>query len=535
MIYFDAFTVIGPRAYAHGKSPWSLEHLVDEMELCSISGAMVFGSMQTQYDTMRENRRLLETLAPHDHLFPIWGVMPPVAGDFPAPQELLKEMAAHDVRMVSLFPKGAVWSLFSEWNRPLLKALSEAAIPVVFRCPDQISLEDVDRLASAWPELPILLTGPTWGMTRTIFPLLVNRPNVHITFTHFQVYGGLELLVEAGCEKQLVFASNAPEMSAGAHRTYIDYAALPTATKQAIAGGNLSRLLKGLKPPRERRSSREDELMAAAREGRAMPCLTLDIHAHIQDEGAHNVGTGSLFHDGGPSGMSRLAKRMGVQGIGVMSWNGTVGADAENGNAAVRAALDEHPDLFWGLGTFDVAHLDRATLRRQLEATYADKRFLGLKPYPTFNIPYDDPRYDVWWEFGNERGLYAGFHPTLWYQNREFINVAKRFPNLTVIAYHAGGSYESADAVIEAGKQYPNIMAEPTLTPVCGRIIEYLVAGLGEDRVCYGSDQPMRDPRQQLGWVVYSRLPLAVKKKILGLNAKRLLDGIRSRQPCARC
>jgi predicted TIM-barrel fold metal-dependent hydrolase len=253
------------------------------------------------------------------------------------------------------------------------------------------------------------------------------------------------------------------------------------------------------------------------------------MHAHIQDEGAHNVGTGSLFLDGGPQGMARMAKRMGVQGIGVMSWNGTVGTDAANGNDCVRAAMDACPDLFWGLATFDTPHLDRATLRRQLEETYADRRFLGLKPYPSFGIPYDDPRYDVWWEFGNEQGLYVGFHPTLWYQNREFIKVAERFPNLTIMAYHAGGSYESADAVIEAGRKFKNIMAEPTLTPVCGRIIEHLVEGLGEDRVCYGSDQPMRDPRQQLGWVVYTRLPLDVKKKILGLNAKRLLDGIRNR------
>ncbi len=530
MIYFDAYTVVGPRSYTHHRSPWSLDHLLDELDLASISGAMVFGSMQMKYDTMLENRRLLETLAPYDYLFPIWGVMPPVVGDFPEPQELLKEMTDHNVRMLTMFPDSACWSLFAGWNQPLLKALSDAAIPVIFRSPDHLRLDDADRLAKAWPDLPIILTGPVWGMARTIFPLLINRPNIHLTFTHFQAYGGLERLVDAGCEKQLLFASNAPEMSAGAHRAYIDYADLPRATKEAVAGGNLSRLLKGCKPPRERSGTRDDELMAAAREGRPMPCLTLDMHAHIQDEGAHNVGSGTTFRDGGPSGLARMAKRMGVDGIGVMSWNGTVGADPVKGNACVRAALDANPELFWGLATFDTPHLDRDTLRRQLEATYADRRFLGLKPYPSFNLPYDDPRYDVWWEFGNERGLYAGFHPTLPAPSREFANVAGRFPNLMILAYHTGGSYEAADAVIEAGRKHPNVMAEPTLTPVCGRIIEYLVEGLGEDRVCYGSDQPMRDPRQQLGWVVYTRLPVEVKKKILGLNAKRLLDGIRGRQ-----
>ncbi len=59
-------------------------------------------------------------------------------------------------------------------------------------------------------------------------------------------------------------------------------------------------------------------------------------------------------------------------------------------------------------------------------------------------------------------------------------------------------------------------------------MIEYLVEGCGAGRVLYGSDQPMRDPRQQLGWVIYSKLSLADKKKVLGLNAKKLLDRIRA-------
>ena len=73
-------------------------------------------------------------------------------------------------------------------------------------------------------------------------------------------------------------------------------------------------------------------------------------------------------------------------------------------------------------------------------------------------------------------------------------------------------------------------MLEITLTPSWGGIIEYLAAGAGVDRVMYGSDLPMRDPRQQLGWVVYSRLNLEDKKKVLGGNAQRLLEKVQSRQ-----
>ena len=80
-------------------------------------------------------------------------------------------------------------------------------------------------------------------------------------------------------------------------------------------------------------------------------------------------------------------------------------------------------------------------------------------------------------------------------------------------------------------KKHPNVYAEITLTPVTAGIIEYLVKNAGADRVLYGSDLPMRDPRQQLGWVVYSRLPVAVKKKILAQNALQMLAPCLQRLP----
>jgi predicted TIM-barrel fold metal-dependent hydrolase len=59
-------------------------------------------------------------------------------------------------------------------------------------------------------------------------------------------------------------------------------------------------------------------------------------------------------------------------------------------------------------------------------------------------------------------------------------------------------------------------------------MIDYLVAGCGADRVLYGTDLPMRDPRTQFGWVVYSRLSLEDKKKVLGLNAQKMVGRIRA-------
>lgn len=526
ILFFDAFTKIGPRPKFHGSHPWSLRHLTDEMSHCSISGALVSSTGQTQYDAMHENLRLCEQIKGHDNLFPIWNVHPGWADDFPQPAEMTRLMTQHDVRAVTLYPKTNGWSLIAPAAQPWLDELERTRTLAIidFADTDPATLE---TFLTQHPNLPVLLRSVWWSNFRPALPLILGHRNCHITFDACQINLGLELLVAKGCEDQLVFSSNAPTMSAGAHRAYVDWADVPVPAKTKIAAGNLVRLLKGQIPPREVNNSNEDEMMAQCRRGEPLSCLTLDMHAHILAEGLNSAGSSYPMYQGGPTGVRKLAKRMGVDGIGVMSWSGTVGVHAEQGNAEVRAAIDAYPDFFWGLATFDVMHETPQTMRKQMETVYADKRFLGIKPYPQYGIPYDDKRYDCWWEFANERGLYAGFHPVKWYKADEFASVCERFPNVTVVAYHCGGSYEVADTAIGLSKRFKNFMIEPTLTPVCCGVIDYLVEGAGADRVMYGSDLPMRDPRQQLGWVVFSRLSAEVKKQVLGGNAKRLLDRVR--------
>lgn len=529
-IFFDAFTRIGPKPRVHGKLRYTLQHLLDEMAHCSISGALVTSTGQHQYDAMLENRRLIETLAPHDHLFPVWHVMPHWTDECPEPERLLRMLDENNVPAVSISPNPARWPVTSRTSEPLLGALAEAGIPTLVNFGD-LTATELEAVAQRYPRLPLIVHAAPWGAQRTVLPLVLNYPNIHVTFDHLQINYGLEWLVEQGVEDQLLFGSNGPAMSMGAHRFYVDYADVPDEAKAKIAGGNLTRLLGGVAPPREVVNADEDPIMREARHGLPLTCHVVDMHAHILDEGLNGAGGSTTMLRGGPQGTVELAQRMGVDAIGLMSWNGTVGVHAELGNQCVKDALDAAPDTWWGLGTFDVMHETPETMRAQMEALYShDPRFLGIKPYPQYGIPYSDKRYDCWWEFGNERKMYAGLHPVNWYQPGEFDSICSRFPDLTVVAYHVGGAYEFADVIIELSKKHKNLMAEITLTPSTGGIVDYLVEHMGADRVVYGSDLPMRDPRQQLGWVVYSRLDLESKKKVLGLNGQALIDRVRESQ-----
>jgi len=53
---------------------------------------------------------------------------------------------------------------------------------------------------------------------------------------------------------------------------------------------------------------------------------------------------------------------------------------------------------------------------------------------------------------------------------------------------------------------------------VTNGVIEYLVEQVGADRVLFGTDAPMRDPRPQATWLAFTRLRESDKKKIYGEN-----------------
>lgn len=336
-------------------------------------------------------------------------------------------------------------------------------------------------------------------------------------------------MVERGLEEQIVFASNAPAMSAGAHRAYVDYAEVSKSARQKIAAGNILRLLR-LPKPRKVVNTDEDQYMAAARKGLPQPLPVIDMHMHILHEGSNGAGGAYRMLNGGPAGTFHRLSQLGCVGGGFMSWNGTVSGDSVSGNTCVRAALDAAPQGFWGLASFDPAHYSRSELKKMIPETFRDSRFIGIKPYVTHGVEYHHSSYDVLWEFGNRKALYAGLH-----RNRtDFLEVrtlAEKYPRMRWVVYHCGGDYFTADQAIECMHEYPNVYAEITLTSVPLGIVDYLVKHAGADRVLFGSDLPMRDPRQQLGWVVFFRLSARHKAKVLSGNAMKVIQPCLSRLP----
>jgi predicted TIM-barrel fold metal-dependent hydrolase len=104
------------------------------------------------------------------------------------------------------------------------------------------------------------------------------------------------------------------------------------------------------------------------------------------------------------------------------------------------------------------------------------------------------------------------------------LDITERFPNIHFLLAHSGWSYKQAREHIEIAKQRKNVSLEITFTAVTHGIIEFMANEIGADRVLFGTDQPMRDPIPQFGWVAYSHLSQEDKLQILGLNMKKIID-----------
>jgi len=521
--FYDAWSCVGRPLNSHPKLPCEVADLHREMRRCHVGRALVSVAEPKWWDPVLANRHL-DALG-GEGLSPIWMALPGDAGDFPKVTDFIDLLDQKSVSAVQILPRTQQWNPFGRSADKLFHALAEGAWPIFVQLGEELNMREMEELAQRHPNNRWIITHGGWDEQRALLGLMRETENICMTLERYHANFGIEHLHAEGLDDRLLFASNAPSASMGAARAYLDWAQIPLESKAAIAGRNLTKLLR--RPQSDRLSGfyEPDSIIQDCMEGRPLNCGAIDCHSHILQDGLHSGGLPVMLK-GDASGLLEMGRITGVEQIGVMTWVGIQTLREDEGHEVVKKAIESWPESFWGLATVQVADRTDAQKIEVLESLRRGRRLLGLKPYPTFGIAYDNPRYDALWSYAEREGLYVGIHPYHWYRPDEFISICERFPNLRIFAYHAGCSYEIADTIIELCHRFPNLNAEINYSSVTGGVIDYLVEHCGADRVFYGSDQPLRDPRQQLGWVVYSGLKEEDKAAVLAGNARRFLAEI---------
>jgi predicted TIM-barrel fold metal-dependent hydrolase len=231
--------------------------------------------------------------------------------------------------------------------------------------------------------------------------------------------------------------------------------------------------------------------------------------------------------DGDAEHMLEVNAWCGIDRVAMMSWHAPVCTDAHDGNEIVWRAMQKFGDQVIGVAVIDPTHMTAQEMDSEIRLRYLEQGFVGMKPYVRMNLNYEDDRFTPWWEFGNAHKLYALMHVAGHTGGVPGIGrLAEKFPEVSWLIAHSGGSYPFAEQVAACIQEHPNVYAEITLTPVTNHVIEYLVEATDEDHVLFGTDAPMRDPRQQLGWVVWANLAVKTREKILAENFARILSRV---------
>ena len=202
--------------------------------------------------------------------------------------------------------------------------------------------------------------------------------------------------------------------------------------------------------------------------------------------------------------------------------------DARYGNDLAAEYVARHPDRFLGVAYVTPRYPDEAM--RELERCFDELGMYFLKLYPDYlGKPIDDPAYTPIFEWADGRGIVVMSHSSYFDESdtltapRRFTGLAQRYTRVRWVLAHSGNAAAGQAQAVEAARACPNVFLETCTSWGQDGTIEYLVEGAGADRVLYGSDMPLLDARQQVGRIVTADISDDAKRKVLGLNAIRLL------------
>ncbi|MEX1139539.1 MAG: amidohydrolase family protein [Bacteroidota bacterium] len=537
--YIDCYAMVGKKGPKDVEVIVDTESLLEEMEWCGIHGALIAHSTAKEYDPNYGNRMLLDELRKSERMFGVWTVMPHHTREFKKPKDAVREMLDHGIHVAKMYPRAHRYPFTVDFCGELLAEFEKNGIllmlegghcyhPDLLEPMNQVLLSDLDVMLSRYSNLNVILQGSRWESTRFVNPLMRKHRRLHLELSNHQGNRAMEVFADWYGADRILLGTGALEKSPGAAKSFVDYCTLNEEQKAKISSGNIRRLAKINRTlPAYTGKEPNDPILALAKEGRPLDnMLVIDSHAHMSHDGAEGIG---FLHQpfGDAQSMYERAKLMGIDAMCVSGFL-AVWTDYEEGNKIIVDAMNRYPNFYHGYAALQPQYVK--DWKKECNLWYGKHKMGGMKPYyPRTFIPYNDKAWAPWFAYGNTMNAYALIHPSPKVVG-EASDLARKYKNISFILAHSGASFPDARLAIEVAKKHKNVFLEITLTSVTYRVIEYMVKHVGADRVLFGTDQPMRDPIPQFGWMAYAHCTFEEKKKMFGLNMQKILKRVKKRK-----
>ena len=240
MFFFDCNCSYGQArhpAFRYARTP---QDLLEEMDFCGIDHALVYPSGCRDSSPMTWNPRVVEDLAGEPRLEPTWALLPYQTGEQLPPEQFLLAMKAQGVRALWAFPNEHNYRLDAVGCGELLELLTQRRVPLLAKL-NAVALGDLLR---EFPNLTAVAVnqGPH-SLDRYLRPLLDTYPNLRLETSGLLVEGLIEEHRARYGPGRLLYGSAFPDNCAGGPLLRLAQAEIDEAARQAIAGGNLQRLL----------------------------------------------------------------------------------------------------------------------------------------------------------------------------------------------------------------------------------------------------------------------------------------------------
>ncbi len=236
--------------------------------------------------------------------------------------------------------------------------------------------------------------------------------------------------------------------------------------------------------------------------------FVLDAHSHIG-------GTSQWYHlpDSTTEDMVAEMDRLGVDQAITFSFAG-VTSDFEYGNDRTAAEVRKYPDRFIGFATFNPHY--HAEMKDELERCRRNG-LRGIKLIADYQrYPTDGPGMFPAYEFAHENSWMILNHN---WGSPEFLDkLAGTFKNACfIIGHYFGPKY--ADVVTQRENVFQCTCAALNFADV-----ETMVDAMPVEKILFGSDFTDLPIMFSMGPILYARISDDDKRKILGLNAKSMIE-----------
>src|SRR5438105_3104951 len=238
--FFDCNCAFGPYRTRVFRFARTAGELIEEMDFSNIEQALVYHTAMRFDHPAVGNERVVGETRGHSRLLPTWALLPSQTGEQPALDTLLREMRRQGVRALRLFPDDHRYFLDEITWGDQMAVFMERRIPLLIRA----SLDRIATLLRSFPDL-VVVTGSQGSnpLDRYAWPLIEKFPHLYFETSSYLVDSGIEEFCRRYGAARLVFGSGFPDNAGGAAMLALARAELSDAEKQAVAGGNLRRLL----------------------------------------------------------------------------------------------------------------------------------------------------------------------------------------------------------------------------------------------------------------------------------------------------